>query len=88
MILRLGASEIYYCCRRGRRNFLENNWKERDLDILAADLDCHVEFHGINRVKISDIEENGEKWDRILVTGACQEFPRRLMRRLSGRGAG
>ena len=71
-----------------RRNFLESNWKERDLDILAADFDCDVEFHGINRVKISEIEANGEEWDRILVTGACQEFPRRLMRRLSRRGVG
>ncbi len=89
LILRLGASEICIIdADEERRNFLENNWKERDLDILAADLDCHVEFHGINRVKISDIEENGEEWDRILVTGACQEFPRRLMRRLSGRGVG
>ena len=54
LILRLGASEICIIdADEERRNFLESNWKERDLDILAADFDCDVEFHGINRVKIS-----------------------------------
>ncbi len=89
LILRLGASEICVIdADEERRSFLEINWKDRGLDILAKNVNCDVSFHGIERVKIAEIENSGEVWDRILITGACQEFPRRLMRRLSERGVG
>ncbi|MDP6906591.1 MAG: hypothetical protein QF440_04160, partial [Candidatus Thalassarchaeaceae archaeon] len=89
LILRLGASEIHIIeADEERRQFLQENWKERGLDVVSLNLDCHVEFHGVERVKITEIEVCGESWDRILVTGACQELPRRLLRRLSHRGVG
>ena len=89
LILRLGASEICVIdADEERRRFLEINWKDRGLDLLAINNGCKVEFHGIERVKIKEIEESKEEWDRILITGACQEFPRRLMRRLSKTGVG
>ena len=89
LILRLGASKICIIdADIERRRFLEINWNDRGLDLLAMRCDAIVEFHGIERVKISEIEKDGEEWDRILITGACQEFPRRLMRRLSKRGVG
>ena len=89
LILHLGASEIQIIeADDERREFLENDWINRGLDILSHDLGCKVEFFGIDRVKISEIELNSECWDRILITGACQELPRRLLRRLSQGGVG
>jgi len=89
LILHLGASEIQVIeADEERRRFLEDDWEKRSLDLVSLEHECHVEFHGVERVKISEIEENGECWDRILITGACQELPRRLLRRLSHRGVG
>ncbi len=58
------------------------------MDVLAQTLECKVKFLGISCVKISEIESNSECWDRILITGACQELPRRLLRRLNQGGVG
>ena len=89
ILLRLGANEIHVVeANTERRRFLEMNWKDRGLDLLAINHGCRVTFHDADWLDINRMSDDGEVWDRILITGACDIMPTKLFKTLRQGGVG
>ncbi len=89
ILVRLGASEIHVVEADSERlRFLEMNWKNRGLDLLAINHGCRVMFHDAVWLNIDKMNEEKEVWDRILITGACEKIPTKLFKTLRQGGVG
>tara|TARA_B100001113_G_scaffold217877_1_gene178726 strand:+ start:1418 stop:2884 length:1467 start_codon:yes stop_codon:yes gene_type:complete len=89
ILLRLGANEIHVVeADPERRRFLEINWKDRGLDLLAINQGCRVIIHDASWLDCDKMIQEKEVWDRILITGTCDSMPKKLFKTLRQGGVG